>query len=83
MWSAQLPDLTGRLTQGVDRKRRPRHGDADRWLGVEIHTVGSILLIVGIAGVIASLLLLLWSSRARNDWYGRGTPTGDVPPGPA
>ena len=35
--------------------------------GVEIHTVGSILLIVGIAGVIASLLLLLWSSRTRND----------------
>ena len=51
--------------------------------GVEIHTAGSILLIVGIAGVITSLLLLLWSSRAGNDWYGRGTPTGDVPPGPA
>ena len=51
--------------------------------GVEIHTVGSILLIVGIAGVIASLLLLLWSSRTRNDWSGRGTPVGDVPPGPA
>ena len=31
--------------------------------GVEIHTVGSILLIVGIAGVIASLLLLLWLFR--------------------
>jgi hypothetical protein len=31
--------------------------------GVEIHTVGSILLIVGIVGVIASLLVLLWSFR--------------------
>ena len=50
--------------------------------GVEIHTVGSILLIVGIAGIIVSLLLLLWSSR-RNDWSGRGTPAGDVPARPA
>jgi hypothetical protein len=39
--------------------------------GVEIHTVGSILLTVGIVGVIASLLLLLWSSRT------------EVPPRPA
>jgi len=39
--------------------------------GVEIHPVGSILLTVGIVGGIASLLLLLWSSR-----------TG-VPPRPA
>jgi hypothetical protein len=31
--------------------------------GVEIHTVGSILLIVGIAGLIASLLVLIWSFR--------------------
>ncbi len=51
--------------------------------GVEIHTVGSILLIVGIAGISTSLLLLLWSSRTRNDWSGRGTPAGYVPPGPA
>ncbi len=51
--------------------------------GVEIHTVGSILLIVGIVGVIASLLLLLWSSRTRNDLSGRGRPAGDAPPGPA
>jgi hypothetical protein len=35
--------------------------------GVEVHTVGSILLIVGIAGISTSLLLLLWSSRTRND----------------
>jgi hypothetical protein len=33
--------------------------------GVEIHTVGSILLIVGIAGAILSVLFLFWSSRAR------------------
>jgi hypothetical protein len=33
--------------------------------GVEIHTVGSILLIAGIAGVILSVLFLFWSSRAR------------------
>jgi hypothetical protein len=51
--------------------------------GVEIHTVGSVLLIVGIAGVIASLLLLLWSSRTSNEWSGRGTPVGGVRPGPA
>jgi hypothetical protein len=31
--------------------------------GVEIHTVGSILLIVGILGAILSILLLFWSSR--------------------
>ena len=51
--------------------------------GVEIHTFGSILLILGIAGVIASLLLLLRSSRTRNDWSGRGAPVGGVRPGPA
>lgn len=35
--------------------------------GVEINQVGSILLIVGIAGLIPSALFLLWSSRARPD----------------
>ena len=33
--------------------------------GVEIHTVGSILLIVGIVGMILSMLLLFWSSSSR------------------
>jgi hypothetical protein len=33
--------------------------------GVEINTVGSILLIVGIAGIILSMLFLFWSSRTR------------------
>jgi hypothetical protein len=33
--------------------------------GVDIHPVGSILLTVGIVGVILSLLFLFWSSRAR------------------
>jgi hypothetical protein len=33
--------------------------------GVEIHTVGSILLILGIVGTIVSMLFLLWSFRAR------------------
>jgi hypothetical protein len=33
--------------------------------GVEIHTVGSILLIVGIAGSLVSMLFLLWLFRAR------------------
>jgi hypothetical protein len=51
--------------------------------GVEIHTVGSILLIVGIIGVIAWLPVLFWSSRTTNDWSGRGTHVGDLPPGPA
>ena len=35
--------------------------------GVEINQVGSILLIVGIAGLIPSALFLLWCSRARPD----------------
>jgi hypothetical protein len=33
--------------------------------GVEIHAVGSILLIVGIVGVILSMLFLFWSSSRR------------------
>jgi hypothetical protein len=33
--------------------------------GVDIHTIGSILLTVGIVGTILSMLLLLWSSRRR------------------
>ncbi len=33
--------------------------------GVEIHTIGSILLIVGIVGSIVSMLLLFWSSSSR------------------
>jgi hypothetical protein len=36
--------------------------------GVEINKVGSILLIVGLVGVVPSLLLLFWSSRARRDY---------------
>ena len=39
--------------------------------GVEIHTVGSILLIVGIVGVILSMLFLLWSSRGGADHSSR------------
>jgi hypothetical protein len=39
---------------------RPAHGQ-----GVEIHRVGSILLIAGIAGVILSLPLLFWSPSRR------------------
>jgi hypothetical protein len=33
--------------------------------GVEVNKVGSILLIVGIVGIILSMLFLFWSSRAR------------------
>jgi hypothetical protein len=40
--------------------------------GVDIHTVGSILLIVGIIGIILSLLLLLWSSLRTSDLWPRG-----------
>ncbi len=36
--------------------------------GVEINEVGSILLIVGLVGVVPALLFLLWSSRARRDY---------------
>jgi hypothetical protein len=36
--------------------------------GVEINKVGSILLIVGLVGVVPSLLLLFWSSRARRNY---------------
>ena len=39
--------------------------------GVEIHTVGSILLIVGIVGVILSMLFLFWSSRGGADHSSR------------
>lgn len=35
--------------------------------GVQIHRVGSILLIVGIAGLIPSMMFLYWSSRSRRD----------------
>ena len=36
--------------------------------GVEINKVGSILLIVGLVGILPALLFLLWSSRARRDY---------------
>jgi hypothetical protein len=45
---------------------RPGHGQ-----GVEIHRVGSILLIAGIAGVILSLPLLFWSRSRR---FSRSSP---------
>jgi hypothetical protein len=35
--------------------------------GVQIHRVGSILLIAGIAGLIPSMMFLYWSSRSRRD----------------
>jgi hypothetical protein len=37
-----------------------------RGSGVQIHTAGSILLIVGLVGSILSLSLLFWSSRTRS-----------------
>jgi hypothetical protein len=40
--------------------------------GVEINKVGSILLIVGIVGIILSLLFLLWSSLRRPGLWLRG-----------
>jgi hypothetical protein len=36
--------------------------------GVEINKVGSILLIVGLVGIVPAMLFLLWSSRARRDY---------------
>ena len=36
--------------------------------GVEINKVGSILLVVGLVGIVPSMLFLLWSSRARRDY---------------
>jgi hypothetical protein len=42
--------------------------------GVEINKVGSILLIVGIVGVLPAMLLLFWSSRARTDHPRLGSP---------
>ena len=50
--------------------------------GVEIHTVGSILLIVGIVGIILSMLFLFWSSRAGPDhWSRRRTHIDNLPIG--
>jgi hypothetical protein len=40
-----------------------RHGS-----GVEINKVGSILLIVGLVGVVPAMLFLFWSSRARREY---------------
>jgi hypothetical protein len=40
-----------------------RHGS-----GVEINKVGSILLVVGLVGVVPAMLFLLWSSRPRRDY---------------
>jgi hypothetical protein len=37
-----------------------------RGSGVQTHTVGSILLIVGLVGIILSLSLLFWSSRTKS-----------------
>jgi hypothetical protein len=52
VWVAPAP--------GSDVHRLPQgHGS-----GVEINRVGSILLIVGIVGIILLMLLLFWSSRA-------------------
>ena len=43
---------------------------------VEIDTVGTILLIIGILGLVISLLyMFIWSDRAR-----RADPVDDVPP---
>ena len=36
--------------------------------GVEISRVGSILLIVGLVGIVPSLVFLFWSSRTRRDY---------------
>jgi hypothetical protein len=36
--------------------------------GVEVNKVGSILLIVGLAGIVPSMLFLFWSSRATRDY---------------
>ena len=80
-----LPGTERAVIVAVAPRRPPPDGSGRVWIksdgrvtvtpigssGVEIHTVGSILLTVGIVGVIASLLLLLWSSRT------------DVPPRPA
>lgn len=47
--------------------------------GVNIHTVGWILLIVGIIGV--ALSMIFWSSWAGPGyWSRRGTTSGDAPP---
>jgi hypothetical protein len=52
--------------------------------GVEINQVGSILLIVGIVGIIPSMLFLFWSSRAGPDhWSRRRTHIDNLPSGPA
>jgi hypothetical protein len=51
-WLAALADFEHTFPQAHDS-------------GVELHTVGSILLIVGIVGVILSVLLLFWSSSRR------------------
>jgi len=60
---AQLPGPALVQANGGIVLRLPQaHGP-----GVEIHTVGSILLIVGIAGVILSVLFLFWSSSRRVD----------------
>jgi hypothetical protein len=40
--------------------------------GVSLHTIGLILMIVGIVGAVLSLLyMLIWSERTRG-WRGRG-----------
>jgi hypothetical protein len=53
-------------------------------LGVEINKVGSILLVVGLVGIIPSMLFLFWSSRAGPDhWSRRRTHIDNIPSGPA
>jgi hypothetical protein len=57
-----LPPSPSRVTVlAVAPDMPPQANDS----GVDINTAGSILLIVGLAGIILSLVFLLWSSRAR------------------
>jgi hypothetical protein len=51
--------------------------------GVDVHAVGLILLIVGIVGIIISMLILFWSSRAGPDhWTRRHTYVDHASGGP-
>jgi hypothetical protein len=65
---SQLPEgaVWVQANSGIVLRLPQAHGP-----GVEIHTVGSILLIVGIVGVILSMLFLFWSSRAGADHSSR------------
>jgi hypothetical protein len=60
-------------TASIAVRARLGHAVPANGSGADLHTAGSILLIVGGAGLVLSMLLLVWSSRAGRD---RRSPAG-------